>query len=72
MHIVEIYKHNCPPYEVLVNQEDLIDLVMMLQDYDKCLQFKVHSAVSACISADYFRWSAKNFPKWVTEFDYDL
>lgn len=39
MHIVEIYKHNGRSLRgTRTNQEHLIDLVSMLQNYDKCLQ----------------------------------
>lgn len=72
MHIVEIYRHDELPYEVLVNRENLIDLAIMLQNCEHCLQFRVHTVFGSPFPVERSEFSAKNFPKWVTEFDYDL
>ena len=72
MYIVEIYQHNIAPYEVVVHEDRLFDLIFMLQNYELCLQFKVHSALGSPIPIEYSQLSERNFTKWVTGFDYSL
>lgn len=72
MYIVEIYQHNITPYEVVVNERWLFDLIFMLQNYERCLQFRVHGALGSPIPIENSMFSELNFTKWVMEFDYSL